>query len=208
MRVLHSLAMAALGFALICSATAHADTAERAFAEGNELLSEGSFQEALQAYSAAVRAERTNQQYGQQFLLVRRVIALRGGLDREKDPQRWVAIAQSLRSFYVSQGIYPEALSLDETIHARLNTAYSAGQLAETQLAMGKDAEASRVLSALAPEKATTGTQALLAVALARQGQADEARKIGEKAMAPDDAGPGTLYSLARMHAVVGDGDK
>ena len=208
MKVSHSLAIAVLGFALLGSVTARADTAERAFARGNLLLSEGSFEEALQAYSAAVRGERTNQQYGQQFMLVRRVITLRENLDREKDAQRWLRIAQSLRSFYVSQEIYSEALSVDETIHARLNTALSAGQLAETQLAMGQDAEASRVLSALAPEKATTVTQALSAIALARQGQVDEARKIAEGTTPPDEAGPRMLYSLARMHAAVGDSDK
>ncbi|MFH1923671.1 MAG: hypothetical protein ABIP48_27745 [Planctomycetota bacterium] len=205
MRVSRLFVGVAFGLALFCSVTAHAETAEQAFIRGNTLLAKGSFEEALQAYSTAVRAERTNQQYGQQFMLVRRVTALRESLDRERDPQRWLRIAQSLRSFYISQGIHSEALSVDEKIHARLNTASSAGQLAETQLAMGRDAEASQALSALAPEQATTVTQALLAIALARQGQVGEARKIGEGIARPGSSDPGTLYVLSRMQAIVGN---
>ena len=205
MRVSPLLVGVAFSLALFCSATAHAETGEQAFARGNTLLEKGSFQEALQAYSTAVRAERTNQEYGQQFMLVRRVIALREALAREQDAQRWLKIAQSVRSFYISQGIYSEALSVDEKTHARLNTASSAGQLAETQLAMGRDAEASSVLSSLPPEKATTATQALLGIAVARQGRVDEAQSIGEAIARSDSSDPGTLYSLARLQAVVGN---
>ena len=137
-------------------------------------------------------------------MLVRRVILLRESLDREKDTQRWLRTAQSLRSFYIGQGIYSEALLLDEGNHARLNTALSAGQLAETQLAMGRDAEASRVLSSLAPDKVTTATQALLGIAIARQGQVDGARGISEAIARSDSSDPGTLYILARLQAAVG----
>ena len=84
----HLLIVAAFSLTLFCSATAHAETAKQAYARGNTLLKQGSFQEALQAYSTAARAQRTNPQYGQQFMLVRRVITLRGSLDREKNPQR------------------------------------------------------------------------------------------------------------------------
>jgi len=205
MRVSRLLVKAAFSLALFCSATAHAETAKEAFARGNTLLENGSFQGALQAYSTAVRAERTNPQYGQHFMLVRRVIALRESLDQERDPQRWLRIAQSLRSFYISEEIYSEALSVDEKIHARLNSALSAEQLAETQLAMRKDAEASGILLALGPEKTTTVTQALLAIALGRQGQVDEARKIGEGIAGSGSDDPGTLYVLARMQAIVGN---
>ena len=70
---------------------------------------------------------------------------------------------------------------------------------------MGRHAEASRVLSELSPKKTTAATQALLGIALARQGRVDEARKISERIDLSDSADPGTLYSLARMHAIVGN---
>ena len=193
---------------ITCPVLARGDTAEQAFARGNTLMSKGSFQEALRAYSTAVRAERSNQEYVQQFMLVRRVIVLRETLDRERDLQRWHRIAQALRSFYFDQGIYSEALSVDEKIHAKLNRTSSAAQLAETQLAMGKAADAAQVLAALNPQRTTAATQALLGIALARQGRVGEARKIAETTALPDKVGPGTLYSLARMHAIVGNHDE
>jgi len=205
MKFTPSLIVLAAGVVLICPAMARGETAERAFARGDTLLAKGGFQEALHAYAAAVRAERTNQQYVQQFMLVRQVVALRGTLEQEKDLQRWHTIAQALRSFYVSQGVYSEALSVDEKTHARLNTASSAAQLAETQLAMGRDADALQVLAALDPDSATPATQALLGIALARQGRVDEARKTAERVALPENVGPGTQYILARMQAAIGN---
>jgi len=77
-------------------------------------------------------------------------------------------------------------------------------QLAETQLAVGNNAAAARVLATLGPKGSTAATQAMLAVALARQGRMADARKIAGTTSPPKKAGPGTLYSLARMHAIVG----
>ena len=70
---------------LICSATAHAETAKQAYARGNTLLTEGNIEEALQAYSKAVRGQRSNQKYRQQAMLVRRMVALRKNLTKEKE---------------------------------------------------------------------------------------------------------------------------
>ena len=88
-------------------------------------------------------------------------------------------------------------------IHAKLNRASSAVQLAETQLAIGSDAKASQVLSTLSPDQATPASQALLAIALARQGQDVEAEKIAAGIANPDNNDPGTLYILARMQATL-----
>jgi len=133
---------------------------------------------------------------------------LRASLGQERDFRRWYRTARSLRSFYVSEGIYSEALDVDKRLHAKLNSASSAAQLAETQLAMGKNAEAASVLRALGPSKSTVNTQALLGIALAKQGQTSEAREIAAGIVPSDSADTGTLYSLARMHAVVGNHDQ
>jgi tetratricopeptide (TPR) repeat protein len=193
--------------AMTVAGVVRADTADQAYAKGKTLLAQGSFEQALQAFAVAVRAAPTNQQYGQQFLLVRRVIALRQNLKQEKDPERWMSVAQSLRSFYVSEKIYSEALPIDEKIHAKLNSASSAGNLAETQLALGKEAEALQMLSALPPAKTTPVTEALRAIALARNGDVNEARKISENTVIAD-SDAGTFYVCARMHAVVGNHDE
>jgi len=193
---------------LICPAISHGETASQAFERGDRLVAQGELREALRAYATAVRADRSNQEYVQRFMLVRQIILLRANLDRERDFQRWYRTAKSLRSFYVTEGLYGEALSIDKRLHAKLNSASSAAQLAETQLAMGKNADATQVLESLAPSKRTTATWALLCIALAKQGQMNEARKIAGTIALPDSADTGTLYSLARMYAVVGKHDR
>jgi len=193
---------------LICPAISRGETAQQAFERGDQLVAQSDFREALQAHAAAVRADRSNQEYIQRFMLVRQIILLRANLDQERDFQRWYRTAKSLRSFYVSEGIYSEALLVDKRLHAKMNSASSAAQLAETQLAMGKNADAAQVLEALGPSKGTANTQALLCIALAKQGQTSEAREIAAGIAPSDSADTGTLYSLARMHAVVGNHDQ
>ena len=77
-RVLVGLAVVVV---VTCPMLARGETAEQAFARGNVLLKKGDLQESLQAYSAAARAQRSNQEYVHQFMLVRQAVALREGLD-------------------------------------------------------------------------------------------------------------------------------
>ena len=193
------------GVLLICAMTAHAETSEEAFAAGDTLLAKGDLPEALQAYSRAIRADRSNQQYAQKFLLVRRALLLQESLKDETDSNRWSQMAQALRSFYVSQGLHAQALPVDEQIHVRINTSSSAAQLAETQLALNKDSDAAKLLSSLKPNETTSATQSLFAIALTRQGKVDEAREIADRIVPADDADCDTLYNAARVHAAVGN---
>jgi len=203
-----AILVATFVFSATLSQTALAETAEETFNRGNELLRSGEFQQALDAYLAAARADKSNQQYSQQFMLLRQVIALRKKLESEKNTQRWRNTAQSLRAFYVSQGMYPQALAMDRRINDKLKTTASASQLAETLLAMSKMSEAEKVLKELDSEKSTPSTQALLSIAVARQERVEEAKKIAQAVSQPPKAGSRTLYTLARMHAIVGDHDK
>jgi tetratricopeptide (TPR) repeat protein len=182
--------------------------ADAAFARGNALLAQGNLQGALQSYAVAARADRDNQQYRQRFMLVRQALSLQKQLGVEKDAQRWRQMAQALRSFYASQDLHTQALAVDGQIHKRLQTSGSALQLAQTQLALAKNAEAAATLGDLGRKKATPATEALRAVALARQGEIDQAIDIAMEADAPPDADPGTFYCLARMHAVIGNNDQ
>ena len=191
----------------IQAAAVRADSAQQAFADGKAFLAKADFRGALQAFAEAARTDRTNPQYLQHYSLVRQVIVLREGLDTERDPARWEYSARGLHAFYVSRGIYSEALSLDQRIHARLNTAASAAMLAETQLAMNMNAEAAEVLTALDPSKATSATRALLGLALARQGKGEGARRLAETIRLPENAGPGMIYTVARFHAEIGNTD-
>ncbi len=200
-----------LGFGLVLMALATmpaavlAASAAEEYARGEALLARGEFDQALDAFASAARADRDNQQYLQQYAMVRRVIQLRQQLASEQDPQRWEYTARALHSFYVTRGLLEEAAALDRQIHARLNNASSATMLAETELALGRNSEAAEVLQKLPPGQSTPATDVLLGIALARQGKMQEARQLAEKAALPDDAGPRTIYAFARLYAATGD---
>ena len=205
MKLSHLLTGLIVGIVLSGPAMLRGEPSGGALERGNALLTKGDFDGALEEFATAARTERTDQESLQRFMMVRQVVMLREMLDDEKEPTRWHNMAQALRTFYLSEGVYLEALPLDEQIHAKLQTATSAAQLAETQLAMGKADAAGKVLAALGPEKATPATQALHGIALARQGKMDQARKISERIAGVDSDDPGTLYSLARMQAALGN---
>jgi len=197
----------ALGLLAMLPCLAQGETAAEAFQRGGALLKQGDFPKALTAYAAAARADSENQDYTRQYALVRQVMALRDRLATEQDPRRWEYFARALHRFYVASGLLDEALALDKQIHARLNNASSAVLLAQTQLSMNRNAEAAEVLGSLGAQKATVSTQALQGVALGRLGKTDEARQIADAMAVPSDAGPGELYTVARLHAVTGNAD-
>lgn len=184
---------------------ARGETAEEIFAQGQALLAKGDFSGALGAYSKAVEANRGNQAYFQQYVLVRRIVQMREQLEQEQDSARWQFLAQGLHSFYVNQKLYNETLDLDRKIFARLKDANSATMLAETLLAMDKNTEAVETLRSLDAEKATPASRALLGVALARQGKMDEARQIAQNVTLAQEVSPGLVYTVARLQSLTGD---
>jgi len=193
---------------LVREAPLLAETAAEAFAKGEQLLAKGDFVSAQQSYEAAARADRENVEYAQHHAMIRRVVDLRSRLETEQDSEQWENMARALHAFYVSEGILPELLKLDQNIHARLNSADSATLLAETQLTLKKNADAAKTLSSLETSKTTAMTQALLGIALLRNGQKDQARKIADKLSLSDEDGAGAGYAAARLHAGVGNSAK
>lgn len=206
---LHSLLnLSPLGFvalALLIATPAWAESAADANARGKALLTKADFQGAMQAFADAARADAGNQDYRGNFAMTRQVIALRDRLDKEQDAARWEYTAQALLDFYTIERIYPAALELSEKMHAKLNTASTARVLGETQMAMGKYAEAEKMLSALDAKKATLATESLRGLAMVRNGKTDEAAKIAKSLVVPEDAGARALYCDARLQAAVGN---
>lgn len=175
------------------------------FAQGDVLLAQADFTAALKAYANAAKADPEAQAYRQQYAMVRRIIKMREAIEQEKNPEKWESTARALRSFYYEHGIHGEALGLDRQFHTRLNTAESAAMLAETELTLGMNAEAAELLSGLGEDKNSLQTQVFLGIALARLEQVDKAKTIAEGCKVPDDAGPGTLFDVARLRALIGD---
>jgi tetratricopeptide (TPR) repeat protein len=192
----------------LLAVAARGETAPQAFAAGKSALAKADFPEALRAFSRAVHADRDNQEYIQNYAMVRQVIMLRRQLAAEKDAARWEYIARGLHAFYVENALHGEALALDRKIHARLGNTSSAVMLAETQLALNMDAEAAETLAALPSAKQTASTQSLHGLALARQGQLEEAKRMAATVDVPAEAGPGVTYCAARLNAAVGNDEQ
>lgn len=198
----------AVGVLFVLPALARGETAPEAFARGKSLLEKGDFDAALTAFAAAARSDLDNDAFRQQYGLVRRIVDLRKRLDGEKDPERWEYTARALHAFYLDQGLYGQAVGIGRKIHEKVNTAASAMNLAETELAMNNNADAEKMLAALDKEgKATPSTRALLGVSLARLGKAAEAKKVAQTVTLPDDAGPQMTYAFARLQAATGNTD-
>ena len=185
-----------------------ADKGADLFRAGETRLASGDLQGALQQFGLAVRADQSNQQYVQQYAMLRQVLMLRDSLPKEKDLAQWEYKARALHSFYLSKRLYADAVKIDQQLHAKVNTGATALLLAETQLAMNQPAEAARVLADLAPEKHTVATQSLHGLALARQGNAEEAKKVAQSIQLTSNDGPGAVYAAARLHAATGDSDQ
>jgi len=196
-----------LPLSVLCTA-AFAANPEKAFERGKSLVSEGDLRGALKQYAVAARAAPDNESYLEEFLLVRNAVLLKHNLERTGDQKQWLQMAQGLRAFYSGNGLLQQALELDKQIHAKTNTSFTAVQLAETQLALDLNADAENVLSALGIDKSTSASRALLAIALARQGNLAKAHAIAEATAASDKDGPITLYNLARMQAALGNADE
>ena len=160
------------------------------------------------AYAAAARADRANDQYLQHYALLRQIVRARELLESEDDLRQWGYLARAVHTFYVNEGLHSQALQLGRQIHSRLNDRSSAILLAETALAMNKNAEAAETLGHLDAEQDTASTQALRGVALARMGNVDEARHVADALSLADKAGPRTLYSAARLYALTGNSPK
>jgi len=196
--------------AFACCVIGHAaqasdtDTAAARFAQGAAALQKGHFQAAMVDYAAAARAEPANEHYRQQHALLRRILQMRDQLEQETDSEKWEAGALALRSFYHDNGVSDELLALDRRAHARLNTADSAARLADTQLARGDNGAAVDLLGALDESRQSDRTRVLLGIALARTGRLEEAKVIAGK-VNPAGAGPGMLYDVARLRALIGN---
>ena len=179
--------------------------AATAFAAGKALLSKADFDGALEAFKTAARTAPQNQEYAQQYAMLRQVVRMRGGCAEERDAERWLKKAGALRTFYYDHHLYAEALPLDQERHRRHRSAQSAVLLAETQLALGAYSQAVELLAGLTEQQASPRARVLHGLALACQGRIDQAKEMAETpGQVTDDTGPGYFYDLARLRALLG----
>ena len=200
--IICALVIFALGAALgdRCYGDAAAD-----FQRGTELLEQGDFDGALQAYGKAAKADPDKGQYAQAFMLLRQVVLMRERLATTTDDNQWNRYARSLHAFYAQQHLYDALLDIDRQIHKRFGTASTATLLAETLLARDRAAEAAEVLDGVPALRATTSTRALKALALTKTGETEKAKAVADEIWVDAQTGPGALYRVARVQAALGN---
>ncbi len=206
MNLNRGLVVLCLGCAFLSSGLVWAGPAEdgaRVFSEGKTVLAQGDFPKALECFATAVKSDRKNAEYRAAYSLLRQVTEMRRRLENNPNAKKWKSIARGLRTYYHENKVHTEALALDRRIHARLNNAASAAMLAETELTLGMNVEAAELLAKFNDQKGTPRTRLLLGIALARQGQADQARSVAGALTLPKDAGPGLFLESARFHALL-----
>jgi tetratricopeptide (TPR) repeat protein len=174
------------------------------FTQGTELLSKGDLDGAAKAFEAAAKAEPDNQNYQVRAAIVQRVLAMRQTLDEQTDNEKWLNTAKALHTFYDENGIHDQALALANRAHTKLNTTETAVMLARSRLALGMNSEAAEGLRGITQSKIDAQVRVLLGLALARQGQKDEAAKL--LGTLKDDApeSPQCEFDLARLHTLLG----
>ncbi len=198
------LAVVAAGLLTLSTAAAD-DGAAQAYREGEALLQQARFEEALASYDRAAQLDAARQEYREAAAILKRVVQLRDQLTDEPDPAQWERVARALRAYYRGEGILTASLALDRQIHERLGTAESAEMLADTQLELGQTAEARALLAGRTDLDARPGARLLLGIAQARAGATAEARAIAQGVALPADASAEDRVRAARLQAIVGD---
>lgn len=198
----------ALGVVLFAGSLAWADAKEDAakvFADGKALLVKGDFAGAQEAFKKAAKADPENAKYRAQYSIVRQVIQLRDAVDKESNPEKWQKTVGSLRTYYYQNQIWSEALSLDQKTYDKMKTPKAAADLAGTHLAMGKNADAVKLLSEIPEKDATPEILITLGIAQAREKKLDDAKATGAKIKLTDKASPALIYDMACLKALLGD---
>ncbi len=202
--LLGSLLTAVLAVSCTVALAEPAPAGANDFAAGNELLSKGLFDQALDSFKKAAEADAENAEYRQRFAVVRQVVMIRARLAEETDNEKWLSMARGLRNFYHSNDLYSQALELDKAAHAKMNNEQSTMMLAQTHLAMGHSVEAVALIEGLG-EKATLESTIILGIALARQGEVDKAKSVAAKCKLDEKSSASAAYDLACLYSLVGD---
>lgn len=197
---------------IACCSTTSLVAGERAgaasFAHGQDLLSQGQFQAAFDAFTKAAKAEPDNEEYIREAALLRRVMTIQEKLVGSDDRTLWERMGRGLYNYYQQRGAHKSALDLAQSMHGKLETPESAWLLADANLELGNDARAAGVIESVPREQRDAHCYALHGIALARQNQLDEARTSAAKVNMPKEPDVELCYELARLHALLGNGQQ
>ena len=178
------------------------------FANGKAALSKGEFQAALEAFKAATKADPENNEFFQEYTLLRRVMNIREQVKEETDAETWQKMSRALYNYYRQHKIEQEALATARALHEKAASADSVALLADAQLEAGENMAAAALLAGLDEGKRSPQTDVLHGIALARLDKTDEAKAVAAKLELPSDAEGALFLDAARLYALVGDAER
>jgi tetratricopeptide (TPR) repeat protein len=98
------------------------------FANGKVALAKGEFQAALEAFKAATKADPENNEFFQEYTLLRRVMNIREQVKEETDAETWQKMSRALYNYYRQHKIEQEALATARALHEKAASGF--GRLA------------------------------------------------------------------------------
>ncbi len=185
-----------------CAARAEeASPASTSYAQGQALLAQGDLDGAAQAFLEAARAAPGRPDYVEKATLLRRMRGLRRVVEQGAEGPTWDQAVASLHLFYLQSGLPRLAVEVDRKAHERRPSAETAAPLAEALLAAGEDASVTTLAApyTAASRRLTT----YYAIALARLGYEEEAKRQVERFPPSEDATPADRYDRARALALL-----
>lgn len=170
-----------------------------------EDLRSGDFEGAFDAIRGAEELVPDNVEYTDLAMEMRAVWGLRSFvMDGMVPGRKWEDVVETLHSFYKRYEVYDEMLTLDVSVHERLNNAFSAQMLVDTYLCLGQYKDAFQLLIELDPKSMTFENKILQGITLVHMGRKKEAVTLKKKLDIPKKPNEEQLYLLARFYVAIG----
>ncbi len=179
-----------------------------AVAKAEQLLKQGKFEEARDAYLELVKADPENEELVKRALVLKRVVDLRQMVATEEISQTWERATIALHGFYLRNGLVDVALEAGKAAHEKAKSDVSASFVAEALLEKNANEEAVAWVEDLRSSLQSTQNLTYQSIALARLGRKDEAREIQKLYGTSETKDPGLLFDTARVQSLLGESDQ
>ena len=197
-----------LALAIFCTSPLLADEAKDAFDAGNALLKKGEVKAAMHKFVEAVNLDPGTTEYSTKLSWAGRTLRLEAMREKDKDnPENWAKRCRGLHMFYLALGMTKQAVENDRELCERVQDPGDYVRLAQALYIDKQFAEAVKVLESLGDD-ATPSSDAMLVLALDRDGKKKEAVELAKAIEVPESLSSATAYSLARVKALAGDAEK
>ena len=208
--ILLSMPLASLWAAEVTSESMPSDATTLALEQQVKQLIEEQqdYKAALMAYAKAARANPTEAYYRNQFALLRSVGKMQAAMAAEPVAEKWQGYAEAVRNYLYGKGFYEAALAVDSAAYEKFSDVSSGSKKLESLLMLSKNDEAAALASGLEATETSTRLATLKPVALARNGQVDQAVAAVEDLTIYADKDPYALFDLARISQAAGKQDE